>query len=126
MLALFAYSVASPANRVTGLALAYAATYMVGLALSTAVLRRRLHGIDGQRVVRTYVRLVLAAAPSALLAWFVAGAVTDQAGVTLLGSLAACVAGGVVLLGGFFGLCRVMHVAEVGVLLATVRGRAAQ
>ena len=45
-----------------GLALAYVGTYVVGLALSTAVLSRRLGGVDGRRVTRTVVRLVLAVA----------------------------------------------------------------
>ena len=45
--------------RMVGVALAYALTYLVGLALSTSVLRRRTGGLDGHDVVRHYVRLLV-------------------------------------------------------------------
>lgn len=125
-LALLAFAIAPDQWKVTGLALAYAATYVIGLALSTAVLRRRIGDVDGPRVVRTYVRVLVASAPPALLAWGVARLVTNSAGTGQLGSLGACAAGGLVLLGGFLALARAMHIPEVGLLLATVRGRAAR
>jgi len=124
VLALLAYSLADTENKVVALALAYSATYVVGLLLSTAVLRRRLGGVDGSRVLQTYVRLTVAVAPPAVLAWLVARLVTEQMGTGQAGSLVACAAGGVVLLGGFLAAARVMHIPEVGSLVATVRGRA--
>jgi putative peptidoglycan lipid II flippase len=125
-LALLAYSLAPARHQVAAMALAYAATYVVGLALSTAVLRRRLGGIDGPRVVRAYVRLLVAAVPAALLAWLVARLVTAQVGIDLVGSLAASAAGGLVLLVGFLAAARLMHIPEVGALTALVRGRSSR
>jgi putative peptidoglycan lipid II flippase len=69
-LAVVAYKDADPDNYILiGLALAYACTYLVGLTLSTAVLRRRLGDLDGRRVTRTFVRLVLAVLPGGIAAW---------------------------------------------------------
>ena len=67
MLALAAYAVLPLRWRMVGVALAYSVTYLGGLALSTAVLRRRTGGLDGRAVVRHYVRLVVAAVPAAVL-----------------------------------------------------------
>ncbi len=55
------YLALPPRDRVTGLALGFAASYVAGLALSSLVLRRRLGGLDGARVLRTTVRLLVAA-----------------------------------------------------------------
>ena len=54
--------------RVVGLALGYSASYVVGLALMTGALGRRIDGVDGPRVTRTTTRLVVAAVPAGLLA----------------------------------------------------------
>ena len=96
-------------------------TYVAGLALSTAVLRRRTGGLDGHRVVRHYVRLFIAAVPAGLLGWAVAWAVGQALGDGLVGSLV--VAGGrrAVLLAVYVGVARALHVAELTALLARVR-----
>jgi putative peptidoglycan lipid II flippase len=122
-LALAAYAVAPLRWKVVALALAYSATYAVGLALSTAVLRRRLGGVDGPRVVRAYVRLVAAVALPALAAWGVARLVADRVGVDLVASLTALAAGGLVLVGGFLAGARLLRIPEVAALTSTVRGR---
>jgi putative peptidoglycan lipid II flippase len=122
-LALAAYAVAPLRWKVVALALAYSATYAVGLVLSTAVLRRRLGGVDGPRVVRAYVRLVAAVALPALAAWGVARLVTDRVGVDLVASLTALAAGGLVLVGGFLAAARLLRIPEVAALTSTVRGR---
>jgi putative peptidoglycan lipid II flippase len=122
-LALAAYAVAPLRWKVVALALAYSATYAVGLVLSTAVLRRRLGGVDGPRVVRAYVRLVAAVALPALAAWGVARLVADRVGVDLVASLTALAAGGLVLVGGFLAGARLLRIPEVAALTSTVRGR---
>ena len=48
---------------------AYAASYLVGAVLSYVVLRRRLGGLDGARLTRFLLRLVIATAISTGLAW---------------------------------------------------------
>ena len=75
---------------------AYSVTYYVGLALSTAVLRRRIGGLDGHRVMRTYVRLVVAAVPAAAAAG--RGRRSAALGEGVGGSVASLAAGGLVML----------------------------
>jgi putative peptidoglycan lipid II flippase len=61
--------------RVVGLALGYAASYAVGLALMTRALNERIGGVDGRRVTRMTVRLLVAALPAgAVAAGLAAGA----------------------------------------------------
>jgi len=104
-----------------GVALAYSVTYVGGLALSTAVLRRRTGGLDGHRVVRHYVRLVIAAIPAGLLGWTVAWAVGQGLGDGFVASLVSLAAGGLVLLAVYVGVARALHVAELTALLAKVQ-----
>ena len=125
LLALLAYAVLPLRWRIVGMAASYALTYYLGLGLSTAVLRRRIGGVDGRRVTRTYARLLAAAVPSALTAYGVARLVTTGLGEGPWGSLAALAAGGGVLLAGYLLLARVMRVAELRALLGMVRSRSA-
>jgi putative peptidoglycan lipid II flippase len=116
-----------PDRVVIGVALGMAAGYTVGAVLSAVLLRRRLGSLDGTRVLRTYVRLACAAVPAALVAWAASGVghrVLDgswQAGAVSL------VVGGSLLLVVFVGACRLLHVSELGEVvapvLARVRGR---
>jgi putative peptidoglycan lipid II flippase len=99
-------------------------TYLVGLGLSTSVLRRRTGGLDGTAVVRQYVRLLVAAVPAGLLGWLVAWAVGRVLGGGMIGSAASLTAGGLVLLGGYVGIARALHVEELDALLGRARGRA--
>ncbi len=113
----------APAPRVVlWVAGGYTAAYVVGLALSTALLRRRTGGLQGARVVRTYVRLVLAAGLAALPAYGVARAFTAWLGFGVGGTAAAVVGGGCVLGAGYLAFTRAMRVEEVSGLLA-VAGR---
>ncbi|HEY6932185.1 MAG TPA: murein biosynthesis integral membrane protein MurJ [Marmoricola sp.] len=59
----------SPAQISPRLALAYAASYAVGSVLSYAQLSRQLGGLDGRRLVRFSVRMVVATAVATGLAW---------------------------------------------------------
>ena len=121
LLALAAYAVLPLRWRMVGVALAYSVTYVGGLALSTAVLRRRTGGLDGHRVVRHYVRLVIAAIPAGLLGWTVAWAVGQVLGDGFGASLVSLAAGGMVLLAVYVGVARALHVAELTALLRKVR-----
>jgi putative peptidoglycan lipid II flippase len=126
LLALAAYALLPLRFKMVGVAVAYSVTYAVGLALSTAVLRRRVGGLDGREVVRTYVRLVVAAVPAGLAAWTVSWLVGRAMGDDLTGSAVSLAAGGVVLLGIYLTAARMLHVRELETLVATVRGRAAR
>jgi putative peptidoglycan lipid II flippase len=121
VLALGAYAVLPLRWKMVGVALAYALTYLAGLALSTSVLRRRTGGLDGHRVVRHYVQLLVAAVPAGLLGWAVAWGVGQALGDGLGGSAASLAAGGLVLLAIFLGVARALHVDELTDLLARVR-----
>jgi putative peptidoglycan lipid II flippase len=121
VLALALYAALPLRWRMVGVAFAYSLTYVGGLVLSTSVLRRRTAGLDGTVVVRHYVRLLVAAVPSAALAWLVAWLIGEAAGRGLLASLGALTAGGSVLLVGYVGTARLLHVDELTQLLRRVR-----
>ncbi len=122
-LALLAFAVLPLAAKMVGVAAAYAVTYAFGLALSTAVLRRRVGGLDGREVVRTYVRLVLAAAAAGLVAWLASWLVGRSLGDGVGGSTASLAVGGVVLLAGYIAAARALRVREMDLLIGTVRAR---
>ncbi|MCY7372641.1 MAG: murein biosynthesis integral membrane protein MurJ [Spirochaetaceae bacterium] len=123
-LALAAYAFLPLRGKMIGVAAAYALTYVLGLALSTAVLRRRVGGLDGPRVLRTYARLVTAAVPSALAGWGVSWLVARRLGDGLSGSVASLAAGGAVLLVLYLLLGRALRVRELAALATFVRARA--
>lgn len=125
-LGLLLFAVLPERLRVVGLALGYSAAYAVGLAACTAVLRRRLNGLDAAEVVRTIVRLLLAAVLAGVAAELIAvgcrrllgvGVGTAMVTVTL-----AATAGGAVYLAAALR----MRVEEVGALVAAVRRRIAR
>jgi putative peptidoglycan lipid II flippase len=102
-----------PAHVVRGIALGMAAGYTVGAVLSAVLLHRRLGSLDGSRVLRTYVRLTVAAVPAGLLGWAVSRGVHAVLGEGLLGHLVALVLGGLVVLAAYIGACRAMRVTEL-------------
>jgi putative peptidoglycan lipid II flippase len=57
--------------RVPGLGLGHAVSYIFAAALGAAVLRHQLGGLDGMRILRSFVRIAIAASVSAVGAWFV-------------------------------------------------------
>jgi putative peptidoglycan lipid II flippase len=122
-LALLAYAALPLRWRIVGIAASYAVTYYVGLALSTAVLRRRIGGVDGRRVLQTYARLFAAAVPPAALAYGVARLITSSLGEGPAGSVTALVVGGLVLLAGYLLLARTLRIAELSELIGMVRSR---
>ncbi len=110
-------------HRVVGLAVAHATSYAAGLAIVTAVLRRRFPPAPQRTVLRTYVRLAVAAVPGtvlgAALAYWVfthldPGPAAAGAGLALGLPLAAA------LFPWCAGRVRVPEVAEV---LGVLRGR---
>ena len=125
-LAFAAFAVLPTRLLVVGLAVAYSLAYVLGLFLSVSVLRRRLGGVDGYRVLRTYVRLVVAAAPAAAGAYGVSSVAAATMGEGLVSSLLALVVGGLVLITGYVVLARVLRVGELSSLLDLVRTRVAR
>ncbi len=107
---------------VVGVGLGMATGYTVGAVLSAVLLRRRLGGLDGARVLRTYVRLGLAGLLSGLAGWGVSGlahTVLDGRAA----AIAALVVGGAVVVVLFLAACRAMRVRELDEVAAPVLRR---
>jgi putative peptidoglycan lipid II flippase len=108
---------------VVGMAAAYGVAYLVGVTVAALRLRRKLGGLDGRHVARTYTRLIVAGALAGFGAFVVATALRRMLGAGFDGSLTALVAGGLVLAVLFLALSKRMRVAEMNALIATVRAR---
>jgi putative peptidoglycan lipid II flippase len=109
--------------RLPGLAAGYAISYLVGVTLTGGVLSHRLGSLDGRRTVQTLVRLTLASALGAAVAWALSHLVAAVAGSGFAGSALALIvavpAGGWVMLRAAARL----HIPEVGRLLSALGGR---
>ena len=106
-----------PADIVLGIPVAYAAAYTAGLSLTAIVLRRRLGYIDGKRLVRTHVRVLIAAVIGAGCAtpalWAARSADLSTWTDALVTVLAATVAGAA----GYLAAGRLLRLAELRHLL---------
>ncbi|MER6467191.1 murein biosynthesis integral membrane protein MurJ [Streptomyces collinus] len=109
---------------VAGMAASYGLAYAIGVGVAWRRLRKRLGGdLDGARVMRTYARLAIASVPAALLSGVACYGIGSALGQGVLGSLAALIVGGAVLLGVFFVAARRMRIEELNSLVGMVRGR---
>ena len=82
---------------------------------------RRLRGIDGRRVLRTYVRLTVASILAGVVAFALAALSTALLGSSFAGALIALLAGGGI--GGalLFTLTARMRISEATALLQAIR-----
>ncbi|MFB7596347.1 murein biosynthesis integral membrane protein MurJ [Streptomyces sp. NPDC056160] len=109
---------------VIGMSAAYGLAYAIGVGVAWSRLRKRLDGdLDGSRVLRTYARLCIAAVPAALVSGAACYEIGHALGQGVVGSFAALVAGGALLLGIFFVAARRMRIEELNSLVGMVRGR---
>jgi putative peptidoglycan lipid II flippase len=109
---------------VAGMAAAYGVAYAIGVGVAWRRLRKRLGGdLDGSRVLRTYARLCIASVPAALLSGAACYGIGHSLGEGVVGSFAALLGGGAVLLGIFYVAARRMRIDEVNSLVGMVRGR---
>ncbi|MBO8194454.1 murein biosynthesis integral membrane protein MurJ [Streptomyces oryzae] len=108
---------------VTGMAAGYSLSYAAGFALTAWLLRRRLAApLDpAGRVLGVYVRLFLAAAAAAGLAWWAADGVRHALGQGTLGSGTALAAGVLVLGLGYVLLGLALRVPELRSLAGRLR-----
>ena len=111
-----------PALVATGLAFSYSAAYLIGLPVSFSTLRRKLPDLDAEDLVRHCVRLLLAVTPAAIAAWLISWAFTGQLGSQLALGLGLAVAG-LVAVGMFLVLARLMGIHEVSEIVATLLRR---
>src|SRR5690606_20362638 len=92
-----------PRWAVVGMAASYGLAYVIGVGVAWQRLRQRLGGdLDGARVLRTYARLCIASVPAALLSGAACYGISQSLGQGVLGSFAALLGGGAVLLGIFY------------------------
>ncbi|WP_333773670.1 murein biosynthesis integral membrane protein MurJ [Streptomyces sp. IBSBF 3136] len=109
---------------VAGMAASYGLAYAIGVGVAWRRLRKRLGGdLDGARVMRTYARLAIASVPAALLSGAACYGIGSTLGQGVVGSFAALLVGGAVLLGVFFVAARRMRIEELNSLVGMVRGR---
>jgi putative peptidoglycan lipid II flippase len=112
----------NPALVATGLALSYSAAYLIGLPVSFSRLRRKLPDLDAEELVRQCVRLLLAVIPAAVAAWLISWAFASRSGSKLALALGLTVAG-VVAVGLFLLMARLMRIHEVSQIVATLLRR---
>ncbi len=117
--------IVDPDDVAPALALAYGGAYLVGGLLSFGVLSRRLGGLAARPLVWFVLRALLAAAPTAVLAWLAVLGL-DRAGFDVDGkadSLVVLLVGGVV--GGvvYVLAARVLNLTEVGRITSVVTSR---
>ncbi|MFF4787206.1 murein biosynthesis integral membrane protein MurJ [Streptomyces griseorubiginosus] len=118
------YAVLPPRWAVAGMAAAYGLAYAIGVGVAWRRLSKRLGGdLDGKRVLRTYARLCIASVPAALLSGAACYGIAHTLGQGVVGSFAALIVGGAVLLGIFFVAARKMRIEELNSLVGMVRGR---
>ena len=118
-----AFLVLDGRSRVVGLAVGHAVAYTVGALLLARLMSRRIGGLDGFVVVRTLVRVSVAAGIAAIAAYGVAQLVRGTLGQGLLGAVVA-VASAAIVGGSFYVTCaRRMGVREVQTVTDQVRVR---
>jgi putative peptidoglycan lipid II flippase len=118
------YLVLPPRWAVAGMAASYGLAYAIGVGVAWNRLRKRLDGdLDGARVLRTYARLAIASVPAALLSGVACYEIGHTLGQGVVGSFAALLVGGAILLGIFFVAARKMRIEELNSLVGMVRGR---
>jgi putative peptidoglycan lipid II flippase len=106
---------------VPGLALGHATSYAFATVVCLLILRRRVGGLDGGRVMDTLVRAVPAAALASGAALLVtAGFHSDATQVGLAIEVVLAVGAGVLV---FVGAARIFKISEVGGVVSAVRGR---
>ncbi|WP_179229128.1 murein biosynthesis integral membrane protein MurJ [Parenemella sanctibonifatiensis] len=106
-----------------GLALAYSVAYFVGVTASFKALGRQLPDLTMAPIVRHLARVGLASVPAGVLAWAAVWAVTTYLGDGLGWQLLGLAAAGVVGVGTFLGVARVLHIREVGDIVRVVLRR---
>jgi putative peptidoglycan lipid II flippase len=123
VLVLTSYAVLPLRWIVVGMAAGYGISYSVGLTISARILRRRLGGLDGTAVLRTYTRLIVAAGAAGLAAFIVAKGCTAVAGDGFAGSVLAVILGGAAMGAGYVLVARQMRIAELSTLVSMIASR---
>ncbi len=108
---------------VVGVGVGLSAGYALGATLSFLVLRRRIGGVEGRSIIRTYSRLVVAAVIAAVPAVLITKGLHHALGPGKGVGLLALTAGGVAMLVTYALACRRMRVAELDDLIGPLLRR---
>jgi putative peptidoglycan lipid II flippase len=112
----------NPALVATGLACSYSAAYVIGLPVSFSRLRRKLPDLDAEELIKHCIRLLFAVSPAAIAAWLISWVFTTQFDSRLMLALGLVIAG-VVAVGLFLLMARLMRIHEVREIIVTVLRR---
>jgi putative peptidoglycan lipid II flippase len=107
---------------VVGVAASLAASQLLGAGLGALLLRRRLGGIDGRTLVRTHVRLLVAAVVAALAGAGVSLLLSPLTWSGKAGAVVTCVCAGAVITAVYLLGLRVLRVGELDELLRRLPG----
>ncbi|QDP94737.1 murein biosynthesis integral membrane protein MurJ [Microlunatus elymi] len=105
-----------------GLALAYASAYLIGLGVSFHQLGKKLPGLRGREIIGHCVRVFLAALPAAGIALLITWGFGHWSDSFFARVLALAVAG-VVAVGVYLAMARVLRISEVNQIISTVLRR---
>lgn len=108
---------------VVGLQFGNTVSYLVAVAVTGQVLRRRLGGLESMAIARTLTRLAVAAVVAGLVGWGVSAGIHAGLGGGKVGSIVALVGAGGVLIGVYTVVALRLRVAEVVELVNTVKRR---
>jgi putative peptidoglycan lipid II flippase len=117
------YFTLSPQHKVIGLAIGYSLSYVVGTAIFTLMLRRRLVATRPTFVIRTHVRLILAAVIAAVPVELVTHLISHHAQTTPFGAFATIVAASAVGIGVFVLIALRLRVRELQQFRDVLPGR---
>jgi putative peptidoglycan lipid II flippase len=113
-----------PTRRVvSGMAFGYGLAQLMGAFLCWAVMRVRLGGLDGRRILNTHVRLIMACVPVGIFAYAIHVGFERLVGVGVFPAFASLVIGSVG--GGIIYLvaAQLVRVGEVQTMVATLTAR---
>ncbi|MBL7517669.1 murein biosynthesis integral membrane protein MurJ [Frankia sp. CNm7] len=110
-------------HRAVALAMAFNVGYVAGLCVTCALLRRRLGGMDGDRIIATLARITVAAGIGSAAASALAHALRDVIGQGFVGSATAVLLGAIVGLPLFVATVTRMGIPEVRALTRMVSRR---
>ena len=116
-------AVLSTSSRAVALALAFDIAYAAGAITLTVLLRRHLHGLDGWRVLRLFVRVAIAGALAAATAYGTVALIRWPGGSGLAVTAVAVIVAAVFGTGVFLLAATRMRVTELTDLLQLVRER---
>ncbi|NMR20418.1 murein biosynthesis integral membrane protein MurJ [Cellulomonas fimi] len=111
--ALLSQAVLAPRYWVAGAGLSMSVSYLLGAVVALALLRRRIGGVDGARVLRLHARAVVAAGVAAAAGWAVVHAIGGLHDAGPARSLVVAAVVGVLMTGLYVGLLRLMRVSEL-------------